>query len=125
MGRAMRMTEEFKRDVYVAKHSVNNNVHVFDEPVRYSVNYKPTISRADIIALGERHSDYLRIITDLNTGANFDKLDRVYVNSTPPPVHDKLAQGADYVVYSVIQLQGTTQVLLRKANVDYGDNTSL
>lgn len=110
------MTEDFKREIYVARCDVDDNVHVFDPPVRFLVDCKPTDSKSDAIAFGINYTNFQRIITDIDTGSEFFELDKVWVDVKPPTEWDRLAQTADYIVYSVLPKHGTVQILLRKAN---------
>lgn len=114
----MRTTLTHRRVVHLASHRVENNVHVFDNPVALLVDCMPTNSESDVLALGINHKNYQRIITDVRTGKLFKELDKVWVDVAPPDTHDKLAKTADYFVYSVMTKLRTTQVLLKRANAD-------
>lgn len=107
-----------KRKIYVCtKKLQTGNVKTYNEPVELYENYAITNTEADLEAFGMDAYMYLRIHTNLSHKSYYHLGDRVYVNITPPSVHDDLCTTADYEVYKdpVESLNSITILLKRRS----------
>lgn len=87
-----------KRDLYLCKAYIENNITKYKEPELINTNYQPTNSDGEIIALGLEYSEYLRIKDNISIGQKFNNGDKCYVFVKPPAEHDALCKNADFIV---------------------------
>lgn len=117
--------EELKRDIYVAKHSVNDDgVLIYGEPELYTVscyNALPTSASADLVQFGTSFSSFYQVIGEPEYLEDITDLDRVYVDVPVPCPYDKLASTADYIVKGVVKYPMSTKIALRSLTLGEND----
>ena len=97
----MRCLLRNKRTLYLCTRYQDGNIAKFNEPETIDINYQPTNSDGDLIALGLDFPMYMRIKADLQMGTKFHAKDRVYINKKPNSEDfDVLCKDADYEVMS-------------------------
>lgn len=106
-----------KRKIYVCNKVQNGNLKTYEEPVTLYEYYTVTNTEADLEAFGMEAYMYLRIHTNKTHKQYYHLGDRVYVDVTPPTVHDVLCNSADYEVYKdpVVSLNSVTVLLKRRS----------
>lgn len=96
----MRCLRRNKRVIYVCHEYQDNNIRKYTEPEEVRINYQPTNSDGDLIALGMDYPKYMRIKADKCYEKTFRPNDKVYIMKTPSKPYDKLCKDADYEVVS-------------------------
>ena len=94
----MRCLKRNKRLLYVCNKDEDNGIEKYKEPIPVKINYQPTNSDSDLIALGENYPMHMRIKADLKYENVFNPGDRVYINITPAEPFDNLCTDANYEV---------------------------
>lgn len=87
-----------KRELYLCKKYIENNITKYHEPQLISTNYQPVSSTGEIISIGPEYTEYLKIEDVVEIGKQFSNGDKCYVYVEPPEKHDKLCQTADFFV---------------------------
>lgn len=89
-----------KRPIYWCKKYIDEetNVTKFKNPERIFLNYQPTNSDAQVLALGTEYSKYLKVTGSDNEIVKIKNKDRFYVYAKPPKVFDGMCEDADYEV---------------------------
>lgn len=110
-----------KRPIYLCKKKENSLQ--FDEPVEIKVNYRPTYTSSDVLALGNNYTLYQTIKCTPKVAKQFKFNDRVYINK--PLNFDSSCNDADFYVYGepLITLN-EAEITLRKLNGDLEDENS-
>lgn len=104
-----------KKKIYVCNAYLDNNIKLYEEPIKLYENCQVTSGLADMERFGLEAYQYMRIKTTLQNGKNYHIGDAVYVNVEPPVEHDKLCKTADYEVSEdPITTLNYTEVLLRR-----------
>lgn len=70
----------------------------FKTPVKVFLDYQPTNSDAQILALGSEYSKYLRVTGNDKNIQKFRNLDRCYINVKPLKDFDGMCNDADFEV---------------------------
>lgn len=96
----MRCLQRNKRRLYLCNQYQDGYIEKYQKPIPINVNYQPTNSDGDLIALGMDFPMYMRIKADLKDGKLFHANDRVYINAEPSEPFDELCKDADYEVDS-------------------------
>ena len=111
----MRCMQRNKRKLYLCNRYQDNLIVRYTEPKELNVNYQATNSEGDLIALGLDFPMYMRIKTELSTGALFKAGDRIYIKSKPLEDRDGLCKDADYEVDSdpIVSLN-SVEITLKK-----------
>lgn len=110
-----------KRKIYLCKKQENSLE--FAEPIELKVNYRPTYSSNDVLALGNNYSLYQTIKCTPKIAKKFSFNDRVYINK--PTEFDSSCNDADFYVYGepLITLN-EAEVTLRKLSGDLEDENN-
>lgn len=110
-----------KRTIYLCKKK--DNSLEFDYPIELKVNYRPTYSSNDVLALGNNYSLYQTIKCTPKIAENFKFNDRVYIKE--PENFDSSCNDADFYVYGnpLITLN-EAEVTLRKLSGDLDDENN-
>lgn len=89
-----------KRRLYWCKRYIDprTNVTKFKEPKPILLNYQPTNSDAQVLALGTDYSKYLSVTGTAKAILEISNKDRFYVYVKPPKVFDEMCEDADYEV---------------------------
>lgn len=95
----MRTLKRNKRTLYLCQKYQDGNLTKFKEPMKLEMNFVPTNSDSDLLAIGLNYPQYLRIKTDIKNKDLFHPKDRLYVYKEKPEKHDVLCKTADYEVY--------------------------
>ena len=106
-----------KRKIYVCNRVKDENLKTYEEPIELYEDYAVTNTEADLEAFGMDAYMYLRIHTNASHKKYYHLGDRVFVNVTPPEIHDDLCKTADYEVYKdpVLSLNSLTVLLKRRS----------
>lgn len=96
----MRCLQRNKRLLYLCNQYQDGYIEKYKEPIPIKVNYQPTNSDGDLIALGMDFPMYMRIKADLKDGELFHANDRIYVGIEPSEPFDELCKDANYEVDS-------------------------
>ncbi len=97
----MRCLKRNKRDLYLCTRYIDDNdITKYNEPIKININYQPTNSSEDLIALGEEYPMHIRIKADVKFAKIFSAGDRVYINTVPSEPFDELCKDANYEVES-------------------------
>lgn len=93
-------TKRNKRKFYLCKRYIDpeTNVTKYKKPQDKHLNYQPTNSDAQVLALGTEYSEYLKVTGTAEEISKFSNKDRCYVYVKPPKKHDEMCEGADYEV---------------------------
>ena len=89
-----------KRYFYWCKRYIDpeTNVTKFKKPIKLFLNYQPTNSDAQVLALGTEYSKYLRVTGSKNEISIISNKDRCYVNVKPPKDFNGMCEDADFEV---------------------------
>lgn len=89
-----------KRPIYWCEKYIDEatNVTKFKKPERIFLNYQPTNSDAQVLALGTEYSKYLKVTGSDNEIVKIKNKDRFYVYANPPKTFDGMCEDADYEV---------------------------
>lgn len=104
-----------KRTIYLCKKQKNSLE--FSRPIELKVNYRPTYSSNDVLALGNNYNLYQTIKCTPKMAKNFSFNDRIYINE--PKDFDSSCNNADFYVYGepLITLN-EAEITLRKLSGD-------
>lgn len=107
-----------KRTIYLCKKK--DNSLEFESPIEVKVNYRPTYSSNDVLALGNNYTLYQTIKCTPKVAENFKFNDRIYIKE--PENFDSSCNDADFYVYGnpLITLN-EAEVTLRKLSGDLED----
>ncbi len=107
-----------KRTIYLCKKK--DNSLEFEAPIEIKVNYRPTYSSNDVLALGNNYTLYQTIKCTPKVAENFKFNDRVYIKK--PEDFNSSCNDADFYVYGnpLITLN-EAEVTLRKLSGDLED----
>ena len=113
-----------KRQFYLCKKYIDpeTNVTKYKKPQPKHLNYQPTNSDAQVLALGIEYSKYLRVTGTAEEIGEFKNKDRCYVFVKPPKDFNGMCDDADYEVNgdpSISLNEG--ELMLKKLS---GDNES-
>lgn len=89
-----------KRELYWCSEYEDNGISKYTKPEKIHLNYQPTNSEGDLIALGMDFPMYIRIKADITDVNKFKAGDRFYVGVVPSIEFDVLAKDADYEIDS-------------------------
>ena len=111
----MRCLKRNKRVLYVCNWYKDDKIKKYNNPIEISINYQPTNSDGDLIALGLNFPMYMRIKADLKYYNNFKAGDRVYISKKPTNDFDGLCKDADYEVDSEpLKFINSIEITLKK-----------
>lgn len=104
-----------KRPIFLCKKKENSLE--FDEPIKLKVNYRPTYTSNDVLALGNNYNLYQTIKCTPKTASRFSFNDRIYMKE--PENFDSSCNDADFYVYGepLITLN-EAEITLRKLSGD-------
>ena len=104
-----------KRTIYLCKKQENSLE--FAQPIELKVNYRPTYSSNDVLALGNNYTLYQTIKCTPKMAKNFSFNDRIYINE--PKDFDASCNDADFYVYGepLITLN-EAEITIRKLSGD-------
>lgn len=104
-----------KRTIYLCKKKENSLQ--FEEPVAIKINYRPTYSSNDVLALGNNYSLYATIKCTPKLAKRFSFNDRIYINE--PQEFDSSCNDADFYVYGEpLVTLNEAEITLRKLSGD-------
>lgn len=110
-----------KRAIYLCKKKENSLE--FENPIKIKVNYRPTYSSNDVLALGNNYSLYETIKCTPKAAKKFSFNDRIYVNE--PENFNSSCNDADFYVYGEpLIMLNEAEVTLRKLSGDLEDENS-
>lgn len=97
----------------------------FDKPIYKELHYEPISSAGERISLGIDYLKYLKIKCTAKDARDFKLGDMLYIYVTPPKIHDKLCDDADYYVSAdpLIKIN-EGEIMLKKASGGLEENTS-
>lgn len=109
-----------KRQLYLCKKYIDNNITKYHEPQLITTNYQPISSTGEIISIGQEYTQYLKIEDIIDVVQNFSNGDRVYVYAEIPSTHDVMCKTADFYVNGnpIITLNSATVTLKRLTGDD-------
>ena len=109
-----------KRTIYLCK-KIENYLQ-FEQPIAIKVNYRPTYSSNDVLALGNNYSLYETIKCTPKVAKNFSFNDRIYINE--PQEFNSSCNDADFYVYGepLITLN-EAEITLRKLSGDLDEES--
>ncbi len=109
-----------KRELYLCKKYIENNITKYHEPELITTNYQPVSSTGEIISIGQEYTQYLKIEDIIEIGNKFSNGDKCYVYEEPPKEHDVLCKNADFYVNGnpIITLNSATISLKRLTGED-------
>lgn len=111
----MRCLRRNKRILYICHEYQDGYISKFTNPEEVRVNYQPTNTDGDLIALGMDYPKYMRIKADLDMKDMFHPKDRIYLMTKPSVPFDELCEDADYEVVSDPQVSlNTIEVTLTR-----------
>lgn len=89
-----------KRAFYLCKRYIDpeTNVTKYKKPIPKKLNYQPTNSDAQVLALGTEYSEYLRVTGTPEEISKFSNKDKCYVYVNPPKDFNGMCEDADYEV---------------------------
>lgn len=87
-----------KRELYLCKSYIENNITKYKEPELIETNYQPISSTGEVISLGIEYAEYLKIVDTVEIANKFENFDKCYVFTKPPEEHDVLCNAADFIV---------------------------
>lgn len=89
-----------KRLFYWCKRYIDEetNVTKFKKPELLELNYQPTNSEAQVMALGTSYSKYLRVTGTGDEVKKISNKDRCYIYVDPPETFNEMCDDADYEV---------------------------
>lgn len=89
-----------KKVFYLCKKYIDpeTNVTKYKKPQKVSLNYQPTNSDAQVLALGTEYSKYLKVTGTARDISIFSNKDKCYVYVKPPKEYDEMCDDADYEV---------------------------
>lgn len=89
-----------KRVFYWCKRYIDSetNVTKYKKPVKMNLNYQPTNSDSQVLALGTEYSKYLKVTGTAEQIRKFRNKDRCYVYISPPRSYNEMCDDADYEV---------------------------
>ena len=107
-----------KRTIFLCKKK--DNSLEFKNPIELKVNYRPTYSSSDVLALGNNYTLYQTIKCTPKMAANFSFNDRIYIKK--PENFDPSCNDADFYVYGepLITLN-EAEITIRKLSGDLED----
>ena len=110
-----------KRTIFLCKKKENSLE--FERPIELKVNYRPTYSSNDVLALGNNYTLYQTIKCTPKMAENFSFNDRIYL--VEPKVFDPSCNDADFYVYGepLITLN-EAEITLRKLSGDLEDENN-
>lgn len=104
-----------KRAIFLCKKK--NNSLEFEEPMEIKVNYRPTYSSNDVLALGNNYSLYQTIKCTPKIAKEFSFNDRIYIHK--PQNFDSSCNDADFYVYGEpLIMLNEAEITLRKLSGD-------
>lgn len=107
-----------KRTIYLCKKKKDSLE--FDEPVAFKVNYRPTYSSSDALALGNNYILYQTIKCTPEIAQNFSYNDRIYMKE--PEEFDSSCNDADYYVYgNPLVTLNEAEITIRKLSGDFDE----
>lgn len=89
-----------KRAFYLCKKYIDSetNVTKYKKPQKVFLNFQPTNSDAQVLALGTEYSKYLKVTGTAKDISIFSNKDKCYVYIKPPKDFDEMCDDADYEV---------------------------
>ena len=110
-----------KRTIFLCKKKKDSLE--FETPIELKVNYRPTYSSSDVLALGNNYTLYQTIKCTPKMAENFSFNDRIYIKK--PENFDPSCNDADFYVYGepLITLN-EAEVTLRKLSGDLEDENN-
>lgn len=96
----MRCLRRNKRSIYICHEYQDGDISKYTEPQEVKINYQPTNTNGDLIALGMDYPKYMRIKADKEYENVFRPNDKIYINTKPSKPYDVLCRDADYEVVS-------------------------
>jgi len=105
-----------KRTIYLCKKKENSLE--FENPIALKVNYRPTYTSSDALALGNNYNLYQTIKCSPKVAQNFSYNDRIYIKQ--PENFNSSCNDADYYVYGnpLITLN-EAEITIRKLSGDF------
>jgi hypothetical protein len=104
-----------KRTIYLCKKKANSLE--FEQPITLKVNYRPTYSSSDALALGNNYNIYQTIKCTPKIAENFTYNDRIYINE--PEEFNPSCNDADYYVYgNPLVTLNEAEITIRKLSGD-------
>lgn len=104
-----------KRTIYLCKKQKNSLE--FAQPIELKVNYRPTYSSNDVLALGNNYTLYQTIKCTPQMAKNFSFNDRIYINK--PKEFDPSCNDADFYVYGEpLVTLNEAEITIRKLSGD-------
>lgn len=110
-----------KRTIYLCKKQEDSLE--FARPIELKVNYRPTYSSNDVLALGNNYTLYQTIKCTPKMAKKFSFNDRIYI--TKPEKFDSSCNDADFYVYGepLITLN-EAEITIRKLSGDFEDENN-
>lgn len=104
-----------KRQLYLCKKYIEDNLTKYSEPELIETNYQPISSTGEMISIGSEYTQYLKIEDVIEIGNKFSNGDKCYVYVEPPEQNDELCINADFIVNGnpIITLNSATITLKR------------
>lgn len=93
---------DWKRDIYIAsKKEISldddgNEIVVYDEPKKYSFNYQPVSSNAEITEFGEKASVMKKAVIPISYKHQFKEFDVAYLDDITPNGEENYGDNANY-----------------------------
>lgn len=110
-----------KRTIYLCKKQENSLQ--FAQPIAIKVNYRPTYSSNDALALGNNYSLYATIKCTPKVAKNFSFNDRIYINK--PQEFDPSCNDADFYVYGEpLVTLNEAEITIRKLSGDLDEESN-
>lgn len=107
-----------KRIIYLCKKKENSLE--FNEPIALKVNYRPTYTSSDALALGNNYNIYQTIKCTPKIAQNFRYNDRIYMNE--PENFNPSCNDADYYVYgNPLVTLNEAEITIRKLSGDFDE----
>lgn len=95
---------DWKKDVYIASKigvetdNDENEFSIYDEPIKYSFNYQPVNSNAEIAEFGEKASVMKKAVIPISYKNIFKEFDVAYLDDVTPTDETKNGDKANYVL---------------------------
>lgn len=110
-----------KRKIYLCKKKENSLE--FENPIELKVNYRPTYSSSDALALGNNYTLYQTIKCTPKMAKNFSYNDRIYMKE--PENFNSSCNDADYYVYGQpLVTLNEAEITIRKLSGDLDDENN-